>query len=201
MSWLSIEKLSYAYSQGASVIENLSYTGASRGVYLCHGRSGVGKTTLALLLAGHLAPTTGRIALADRTIVGPSRRVFLVSQEDDLFPWLRVREQVEFFQAFSQEKVISVEEALSWVELQDLEKFPGELSGGMRKRLSLLRATLLQPELLILDETLSSVEIHLRAKILNRLYPIWQRSNTGVLIISHDPLPELDFPLAGTICF
>ncbi len=198
MSWLNVENLTFGYPRTTPVLANFFYQAERPGVYLCQGRSGVGKSTLSLLLAGHLTPASGKIELNGVPVVGPSRRTFLVSQEDDLFPWLRTKEQVEFFQSFSREKV-SIREALDWVDIQDTEKFPSELSGGMRKRLSLVRGSLLQPDLLILDETLSSIEIHLRAKILNRLFPIWQKWNTGVLIISHDPLPELDFPLAGAI--
>lgn len=198
MNFLKISQLSFSYSKEKTPIHSFSIDAPQPGVYLLQGKSGSGKTTLALLMSGHLKPTEGKIFLNEKIVSGPSSRCFLVSQEDDLFPWMKIGDQIEFFRSFSSTG-ISTSEALKLVGISDVKDlYPFQLSGGMKKRVSLLRGTLLQPELLILDETLSAIEVELRADILNRLQPIWAASKTGVLVITHDPLPEIQFPLAGS---
>ena len=77
--------------------------------------------------------------------------------------------------------------------------YPGEMSGGMRKRLALLRATVLMPRLLVLDETLVSVEPMLRHKIVDDFSAIWHSLGVGVLLISHDISPEISRHVVGEI--
>lgn len=209
MNFLEIDHLSFSYSKEKSPFYWSSLVAEKRGIYLIQGKSGVGKSTLALLLTGHLKPNAGEIWLNGQKVLGPSPRTFLVSQEEDLFPWMKVGEQIEFFRnysptnrgAFSSFDIAScsVKEALSLVDLSDAQDlYPHQLSGGMKKRVSLLRGTILRPELLLLDETFSSIEVELRSIILNRLQPIWDSANTGVFIVTHDPLPEVRFPLSGS---
>lgn len=209
MKFLEVNQLSFSYSEEKRPFHGLSFVAEKRGIYFIQGKSGIGKSTLALLLSGHLKPNAGEIWLNGQKILGPSPRSFLVSQEEDLFPWMKIGEQLEFFRRLSPKSPraftdfdissCSIKDALSLVDLADAQDlYPHQLSGGMKKRVSLLRGTILRPELLLLDETFSSIELDLRTTILSRLQPIWESTNTGVFVVSHDPLPVVQFPLSGT---
>lgn len=184
MNWLEVQDLHFAYER--PIFQGLSFACEEKGLWLCRGRSGLGKSTLGALLAGHLKAGSGTMKLQGRTITGPQPKVLLVSQEDDLFPWLRMRELLEWITTMSEAKT----EASLWIEKlrlgQALDLFPHEMSGGMKKRLALLRASLLKPDLLILDETLSSVEPELRDAILEEFVEIWGMEKMGVILMSHD---------------
>jgi ABC-type nitrate/sulfonate/bicarbonate transport system ATPase subunit len=199
MNWLEIKNLTFGFPNQPKIFQNFSLSLEKCGIYSFHGDSGVGKSTLSLLLAGHLKADEGTIYLNGKELKVASKKVFYVSQDEDLFPWQTVEEQLAFFLQF-RAKELDVSEALRWVELDGArKKFPAELSGGMRKRLSLLRASVFQPELLILDETLASIEVDLRVKILNTLSKYWESKSTGTILISHDKIPKGDFPILGEI--
>lgn len=184
MSWLEVQNLHFAYDR--PVFQGLSFLCEEKGLWLCRGHSGLGKSTLGALLAGHLKATSGTIKLQERTITSPQTRVLLVSQEDDLFPWLKMRELL----AWITKRPGAKPDASLWVEKlrlgQALDLYPHQMSGGMKKRLALLRASLLKPDLLILDETLSSVEPELRDAILEEFVEIWGMEKMGVILMSHD---------------
>lgn len=188
--WLRIRDLAFSY-RGRPVLAGLSASFPERGIVVCSGPSGVGKSTLGLLLTGHLAPARGEILVDEVPISGPSRRAIAVSQDDDLFPWLRMRDQLDFFAplpgTLTQWKPLALRLGLEGAE----ELYPKEMSGGMRKRLALLRATLLRPSLLVLDETLGSVEPELRERILADFDGIWRELGIGVLLITHDLPPGI----------
>lgn len=151
-------------------------------VYALTGESGVGKSTLAHLMAGHLRPVEGEILLGDTKIEEPCREIFIVHQENDLFPWLSVYDQLKFTGASENE----IHEMLKIVKLGDsLYLYPNELSGGMKKRLALIRALLLKPKVLILDETMGSLDKGMIRDILSEIYPQWKKHNLTVIFITH----------------
>jgi NitT/TauT family transport system ATP-binding protein len=199
MHWLEIKNVTYGYLGERKILQNFSTSLNKCGIYSCVGDSGTGKSTFSQLLAGYLTPEAGTIVLSGKEITNACKRVFYVSQDDDLFPWLNLEDQLKFFFRRASAN-LDLNDALAWVELDgEKKKYPAELSGGMRKRLSLLRATVFCPELLILDETLSSIEVDLRIKILNNLSKYWQANSTGVILISHDKIPMGDFSVLGEI--
>lgn len=149
------------------------------------GRSGIGKTTIAKLIAGHLKPAKGMVTVKGRWHHQPSRKIFLMNQADDLFPWQDVRTQIAF--ALDQPDPQRVDELIDLVQLNGAEhRFPKELSGGMKKRLSLARALAVAPELLILDEAFGSVDIELKAHLYKVLKECQARTEITTLIITHD---------------
>ena len=129
-----------------------------RGEFLCIlGPIGCGKSTLLNMIAGFERPTKGRILLEGKPITGPGPDRVMVFQEETLFPWMTVLENIRFglrFKGLSEEE--AEEEARRYLSLVGLEKFgdfrPHELSGGMKRKAELARALALDPKLLLMDE-------------------------------------------------
>lgn len=150
------------------------------------GRSGCGKSTVGSIAAGYIKPTEGRIIVNGKNLTGsPSRDVFLIHQEIDLFPWQRVEKQILF--ALKQKDSRRVKELVELVKLQGFERYyPKELSGGMKKRLAIARALAINPKLLILDESFSSLDSNLKEGLYKDLKRIWEITKTTILLITHD---------------
>jgi NitT/TauT family transport system ATP-binding protein len=181
MAVLKVKNLNFFYNSKI-VLKDISLEFELGKIYALVGPSGVGKSTFAQLLAGHQAPTSGEILLNNKKINKPLKDIFIVHQEDDLFPWLTVYEQL----AFVEESVEKINNLLKIFKLEDAKKlYPHELSGGMKKRLALIRAELLSPKVLILDETLSSLNPKLLSEILNEMAPRWRNKNITVILITH----------------
>ena len=148
--WLRIRNLGFSYGE-KKIIDRFSFTAPVPGIVTCSGPSGCGKSTLGLLLSGHLTAQSGEIFLDENAVRRPSRRCIAVSQDDDLFPWMKMRDQLKFCASFPNTVADwgNLAKSLGMEAFEDL--YPGEMSGGMRKRLALLRATVLMPRLLVLE--------------------------------------------------
>lgn len=178
---LKITDLRFCYD-GMVVIDDFSIELALGKIYAVVAPSGAGKSTFASLIAGHLRPNHGEIVLDGSQVTRPGRDIFVVHQEDDLFPWLNVRKQLEFVSKDDCE----IERLLKLVNLYDCQYlYPRELSGGMKKRLALIRAELVQAKIIILDEVFSSLDVNLTKEILSELMPCWKNKNQTVIIITH----------------
>lgn len=179
--FLKVESLTFHFEQ--KIIFNQFSLELELGkIYALVGPSGIGKSTFAHLLAGHLRPDQGKIFLGPKEITRPSRDIFIVHQEDDLFPWLTVWQQLKFVGATEE----NIRAHLKTFHLEDsLNLYPHELSGGMKKRLALIRALLVGAKVLILDETLSSLNKSLREEILNEMIPRFRQLGTTVIFITH----------------
>ncbi|MGZ3809844.1 MAG: ATP-binding cassette domain-containing protein, partial [Bacteriovorax sp.] len=117
-----------------------------------------------------------------RPITRPLRDIFIVHQEDDLFPWLTVVNQLKFVGA-SEERINDLLRLFKLDDSKDL--YPHELSGGMKKRLALIRAELIGAKVLILDETLNSLNKDLLEEILGEMVPRWREQGITVIFITH----------------
>ncbi len=150
------------------------------------GPSGCGKSTLAQIGAGFITPTHGKVLVNGRDLTStPSRNVALIHQEADLFPWLKVEKQVLFAQKIKDRD--RAKELISLVSLTGSESlYPSQLSGGMKKRLALARVLAINPKLLILDESFSSLDANLKRDLYADLRRIWRRTKTTILLITHD---------------
>ena len=150
------------------------------------GPSGSGKTTLLSLIAGMAAPESGSIRLEDRELVGlplEERRVGMVFQEGALFPHMTARENVEYAAAAGDR----VEELAALLELEDvLDRRPPTLSGGERQRVALARTLATDPEALLLDEPLSSLDAPIRRRLREELHGLFESLDIPVLYVTHD---------------
>ena len=156
------------------------------------GPSGCGKSTLLRMLAGFETPTAGRILMDGRPVTGASRDRGVVFQGDDsLYGWLTAVENVEF--GLRMRRVPRSERRRRALEFLDLvglagqaDKYPSELSGGMKQRIQLARALVNEPKMLLMDEPFAALDAQTRALMQVELASIWQAARTTVLFITHD---------------
>ena len=154
------------------------------------GPSGCGKTTLLNILAGFEAPTSGEVLVAGRPIPGPGADRGVVFQEYALFPWLTLRQNVEYG---PRERGISraqardlVDRTLRLVSLEGADhRYPHELSGGMRQRVALARVLVNDPTILLMDEPFAAVDAQTRAALQREVVRLWGETGKTVLFITH----------------
>jgi nitrate/nitrite transport system ATP-binding protein len=158
------------------------------------GFSGAGKTTLISLIAGLLKADSGTVTLNDLEITGPGPDRGIVFQNYSLLPWLTVYENIylaveQIFPNWTAaKKQQHVERHIAMVNLTPArEKRPGELSGGMRQRVSVARALAMDPQVLLLDEPLSALDALTRATLQDEISRIWQENQKTVVLITNDP--------------
>ncbi len=158
------------------------------------GRSGCGKSTLLRIIAGLIQPSSGDVTYRGKTVLGPMRGVAMVFQSFALFPWLTVLQNVEF--GLDTAGVAEAERrrrALSAIDLIGLDGFesayPKELSGGMRQRVGLARALVVHPDLLLMDEPFSALDVLTAETLRTDLVDLWIEGRLpikSVLMVTHN---------------
>lgn len=164
---------------------------AAEGEFVCLlGLSGCGKSTLLQIVAGLEEPTTGAVRVGGTHLDGPSDKTSVVFQDHGLFPWMSVRENVEF--NMKARKVAPAERAAraaAMLEMMRLSAFasryPHELSGGMRQRVGIARALTTNPRALLMDEPFGALDAQTRRRLQEELLQIWQQQQTTVLFVTH----------------
>lgn len=154
------------------------------------GPSGGGKTTLLRLIAGLESPTGGEIRVDGRRVAGPGPERGIVFQEPTLFPWRSVAENVRFgleeTDVAPEAATRRVESLLTTVGLEDrADAAPGELSGGMKKRVEIARALAPDPELLLLDEPFGNLDARTRTELQRDLLDTWERTGKTIVFVTH----------------
>lgn len=159
------------------------------------GHSGCGKSTIINAVAGMLAPSRGRVLLNGKTIGGPGPDRGMVFQNYSLLPWLTVYENIfeavdaTLAAACRYEKHERVERHLRMVGLwEHREKYPGQISGGMKQRVAIARAFAIDPEVLLLDEPFGALDALTKASLHIELLKMWNlthRSKT-IIMVTHD---------------
>ena len=152
------------------------------------GPSGCGKSTLLNLAAGLIEPTQGSVSIFGEPLTGLNRRAAYMFQQDALLPWKTVLENVglglRFKGAFNEST------AREWVNRVGLaafaDKFPSQLSGGMRKRVAMAQCWIVDPDILLMDEPFSALDIHTRMRMESELLDLWTGSPKTVLFVTHD---------------
>ncbi len=158
------------------------------------GRSGSGKSTLLRIIAGLLKPTGGEVLWRGLPLQGPAPGVAMVFQSFALFPWLTVQENVELgleAQGMARaEREKRGEEAIDLIGLGGYESaYPKELSGGMRQRVGLARALVVHPDLLLMDEPFSALDVLTAETLRTDLIDLWSEGRLpvrGVLMVTHN---------------
>jgi NitT/TauT family transport system ATP-binding protein len=154
------------------------------------GPSGCGKTTLLNLLAGFEQPTRGELKVAGEAITAPGWERAVVFQEYALFPWYTVVQNIRYGlrrkRVTESEQHRLVDHYISLVGLRGFEsRYPSELSGGMRQRVSIARALAVNPSILLMDEPFASLDIQTREYMQDELLKIWQREPKTVIFVTH----------------
>ena len=186
---ISAEHIGYAFAGGTRAIGDISFDLAAGEFVSIVGPSGCGKSTLLRLIANLRTPTEGSM----RRNFGQAGRhgCSMVFQEDTLLPWLTVEQNVGLYYRFHRIKSRAskdhVAELLEMVKLSPYAKFyPGQLSGGMKRRVAILTAIAPQPDLLLLDEPFSALDEPTRIAIHADLYMLLQRLNIAAVLVTHD---------------
>jgi NitT/TauT family transport system ATP-binding protein len=154
------------------------------------GPSGCGKTTLMKLVGGILPPTRGTVRLNGEVLARPSRKVGMVFQRPVLLPWCTVLENVLFpLRMLGWPTAPRKDAARSLIELVGLGGFenalPNELSGGMQQRVSICRALIYEPELLLMDEPFGALDAMMREDLGFELLRIWTEKRKTVVFVTH----------------
>jgi NitT/TauT family transport system ATP-binding protein len=154
------------------------------------GASGCGKTTLLRIVDGLVAPTRGAIRVNGQPVSGPGPDRGFVFQQDALFPWRTVLDNVVFgLEVQGRAKRETRERANGFLQLVGLtgfeHLFPHELSGGMRQRANLARALTIDPDVLLMDEPFASLDAQTREIMQSELLRIWRSNKKTVLFVTH----------------
>ena len=155
------------------------------------GPSGCGKSTLLNMTAGLMKPTTGGVHYDGRAVDAVNTRVGYVTQRDNLLPWRTARDNVaialEIRGVAAGERRRLVDEVIQTVGLTGFEDhYPGELSGGMRKRVALARTLIYSPETLLMDEPFGALDAQLKLILQSELLRLWDAEHKTILFITHD---------------
>ena len=194
MSGLAIENISMRFDLpgGASVqaLKDVSLSLAEGELLSVLGPSGCGKTTLLNIVAGFLAPTSGRIVLNGHEVKGPAAERGMVFQQGALFEWMNVRENVGFGPSMkgmpAGEKKQIVDHLLDVVGLKDFkEKAVYELSGGMQQRVALARCLANDPDVILMDEPLGALDALTREKMQSLVLKLWKETGKTIILITH----------------
>ena len=163
----------------------------SKNEFICiMGVSGCGKTTLLNAIAGFIEADRGEILLKDKKISGPGPDRAVVFQDDAVFPWMNVEDNVSYSHRVKK-KYGSTEKELvdKYINLVGLNEFkqawPKELSGGMRKRVDLARGFAAEPEVLLMDEPFVSLDQPTAENLYEVLINYWEKTKTTIILITH----------------
>jgi len=186
--FLSIEGVGMSF--GTSVVLTGIDLAIKRGEFVSLiGHSGCGKSTLLNLVAGLLKPTGGTILLAGKHIDGPGPDRGVVFQNHSLLPWLTCFQNVYLAveRVFSDRRKERTHQVLELVGLSHAEnKFPHQISGGMKQRVGIARALAIEPKVLLLDEPFGALDALTRATLQDELMRIVAKTSATVLMVTHD---------------
>lgn len=197
---IDYENLHKVYNSGKDkvvALEEVSFSVAEAEFVTVVGRSGCGKSTLLKITAGLLSSTAGSVRVAGAPVLGPLTNIGIVFQSPVLLAWRRALDNV-LLQIESRKLNVEHyrEKALQLLELSGLKgfeyKYPNELSGGMQQRVSISRALIHDPPLLLMDEPFGALDAITRDEMNIELLRIWHEAKKTVLFITHS-IPEAVF--------
>ena len=176
------------------VLDKIDFALHSGEIVALLGKSGAGKSTLLRIIAGLLKPTSGEVTYRDKPVTGPVPQIAMVFQNFALMPWLTVLQNVELgLEALGIPRDIRRKRALKTIDNIGLDGFesayPKEMSGGMRQRVGFARALVVEPELLLMDEPFSSLDVLTSERLRSDLLDLWQDpeiKTKGILFVTHN---------------
>lgn len=191
---LKVENLSKKYQNKegeVQALKNINFRIRPGEFVSIIGPSGCGKSTLLSIIAGLEEKTTGKIYLEGKEINGVSAEIGYMLQKDCLLEWRNILSNTMFGLEVkgikTKENQKYVESLLKKYNLYDFKnKYPSELSGGMRQRVALIRTLAIRPKILLLDEAFSALDYQTRIMVTNDIYAILKREKITALIVTHD---------------
>ena len=209
-AFVEVDRVDLAYDEDSgNAIEGVSVSMTEREFIAIVGPSGCGKSTFMKLCSGLRPPTKGSVLVDSRPVAGPLKIVGMAFQNATLLPWRTALDNVllpleivePYRSTFRTKKAQYAQKALALLQsvgLQGYEhKFPWELSGGMQQRVSICRALVHEPKLLLLDEPFAALDAFTREELWCILRDLWQQNRFTVVLVTHD-LREATF-LADTV--
>lgn len=184
---LKAKNISHNFKDRATsvpALNNITFSIDEKDFVSIIGPSGCGKTTLLNIIAGYLQPSSGHIAIQEKRIVHPGRDRIVINQENDLFDWMTVGQNIAFGLRDTAQPIDP------FIALANLEQFvsmrPAQLSGGMKKKASLARALAINPQLLLMDEPFGSLDYQTKEYLQVELLNIWASTQKTIILITHD---------------
>jgi len=174
-----------------TAVDNVSFTVAPGEFLALIGPSGCGKSTLFNIIGGLLGGYEGRVAVAGETVSGPHASIGMVFQEESTFPWRNVIDNVAFpLEIAGMAKRERLERARHFVSMVGLDgferRYPSELSGGMRQRVSMARTLASEPKILLMDEPFAALDEQTRLLLGDKVLQIQQQLKQTMLLITHN---------------
>lgn len=179
-----------------TAIEDINFR-IDEGQFVCLvGPSGCGKSTLLNILAGLETPSSGTVILNGNPVLGTGPDRIMVFQENALFPWLKVIENVEFGLKMARvDRCKRHEIAMRYLDMMQLTKFADsyiyQLSGGMKQRVAIARALVMDPEVLLMDEPFAALDPQTRDLLLVELQLIWAKTRKTIVFVTHNILESV----------
>lgn len=195
---ISIQGLRKAFKKASTqdllVLEDINFEFNEGEIVALLGKSGSGKSTLLRIIAGLVSPTSGKVTYRGKAVTQPVAGIAMVFQSFALMPWLTVLENVELgleAQGIGrEERRRRAIEAIDIIGLDGFESaFPKELSGGMRQRVGFARALVINPDVLLMDEPFSALDVLTAENLKSDLLELWQEKKTntnGILLVTHN---------------
>ena len=190
-----VEKLTYAFfphsDNAVPVIRDVNFYVKPFEFVAVVGPSGCGKSTLLNIMSGLLKPQTGVVRLDGEPLYQITSRIGYISQSDSLLPWRTTLSNVELGMEIRHlPKKVRREKALELIKQAELSGFenayPYQLSGGMRKRVDIIKVLALDPEIIFMDEPFASLDVFTREMLQNYILSLWQATKRTIIFITHD---------------
>lgn len=195
---IQIKNLSKSFTRDESqellVLEKVNFSLRESEIVALLGKSGSGKSTLLRIVAGLIKPSKGEILYRGQPITGPVKGIAMVFQNFALMPWLTVLQNVELgLEAMGVPREQRQHQAVEAIDIIGLDGFesayPKELSGGMRQRVGFARALVVNPEIMLMDEPFSALDVLTAENLKKDLLDLWQSNKTntkGILLVTHN---------------
>lgn len=195
MPEIIVDNLTHTFGKGSpyalTVLDGINLRLESGSFNAIIGTSGCGKSTLLKMMAGLFNASDGQITLDGDIINGFDQRRGMVFQQDAVFPWMTVAKNISYgarLRGASKAEQASIEE--KWIEMVGLKGFedrwPRELSGGMRKRVDIGRVYANDPDVLLMDEPFGALDAQTKERMQSDLLETWNRSQKTVVFVTHD---------------
>jgi NitT/TauT family transport system ATP-binding protein len=190
---LIVHSVTKRFAVGDDEIEALAPVDLAipKGEFVCMiGASGCGKSTLLRIIAGFEEPTTGEVSINRKAITGPGSDRGMVFQDYALFPWMTVRQNIGFGprqRGWPREEIEkSADEFVRMVGLERFaERYPNQLSGGMKQRVAIARVLANNANVLLMDEPFGALDALTREQLQHELLQIWKRTGVTIIFVTH----------------